>query len=300
MKPTRSLLFVPGHREGWAIKAVRSGVDAVILDLEDSVPLNLKAEARDMVAALIRTLAQNHPHVGVYIRVNAMETGMTGDDLEKVAIPGCDGFVLPKSYGVKDVLALEALTDHFERRNGAPAGSLEFLLSLETAQAYAACEAMIKASPRCATLFAGAARDGDVARSIGFEFTTEGLETLYLRSRAVLATRAAGRDFPIVGVWQDLKDMDGAWHYARQNKQLGFRGMAAIHPMHVAIANEVFTPAAADVAFYQGMIDAFDEAVAQGRAAISYEGMHIDYAHVKTAKEVVALAATLAERRKGA
>lgn len=294
------MLFVPGHREGWAAKAVRSGTDAVILDLEDSVPANLKGEARDMVAASIKELAHNHPHVGVYIRVNAMETGMTGDDLEKVAIPGCNGFVLPKSYGVKDVLALEALTDHFERRNGAPAGSLEFILSLETAQAYAECEAMIKASPRCATLFAGAARDADVSRSVGFEFTTEGLETLYLRSRAVLATRAAGRNFPIVGVWQDLKDMDGAWHYARQNKQLGFRGMVSIHPMHVAIANEVFTPSAADVTFYQGMIDAFDAAVAKGLAAIDYEGMHIDYAHVKTAKEVVALAATLSERQKSA
>jgi citrate lyase subunit beta/citryl-CoA lyase len=116
----------------------------------------------------------------------------------------------------------------------------------------------------------------------------------------VLATRAAGRNFPIVGVWQDLKDMDGAWHYARQNKQLGFRGMVSIHPMHVAIANEVFTPSQSDVVFYQGMIDAFDAAVVKGLAAIDYEGMHIDYAHVKTAKEVVALAATLADRQKSA
>ena len=178
------------------------------------------------------------------------------------------------------------------------AGTLEFILSLETAQAYSECEAMIKASPRCATLFAGAARDADVSRSVGFEFTTEGLETLYLRSRAVLATRAAGRDFPIVGVWQDLKDIDGAWRYARQNKQLGFRGMVSIHPMHVAVANEVFTPSASDVAFYQGMIDALEVGVAKGLAAIDYEGMHIDYAHVKTAKEVVALHAALAGRRK--
>jgi citrate lyase subunit beta/citryl-CoA lyase len=290
------MLFVPGHREGWAAKAVKSGTDAVILDLEDSVPLAQKAEARELVAHSIKDLARNHPHVGVYIRVNAMETGMTGDDLEKVAIAGCNGFVLPKSYGVKDVLALEALTDHFERRNGVAAGTLEFILSLETAQAYAECEAMIKASPRCATLFAGAARDADVSRSVGFEFTTEGLETIYLRSRAVLATRAAGRNFPIVGVWQDLKDLDGARFYARQNKQLGFRGMVSIHPMHVAIANEVFTPSASDVAFYQGMIEAFEAAVSKGLAAINYEGMHIDYAHVKTAHEVVALHAALAGR----
>lgn len=296
MKPTRSLLFVPGHRKGWAEKAVAAGVDAVILDLEDSVPLDVKADARGMVAETIRDLARNHPHVGVYVRLNALETGMMGDDLEAVAIEGCDGFLPPKTYGARDVIQADALVSHFERRNKVAAGRLEFLLSLETAQAYADCENMIAASPRCATLFAGTARDADVSRSVGFEFTPAGLETIYLRSRAVLATRAAGRDFPIVGVWQDLKDVDGAWAFARQNKQLGFRGMVAIHPSHVAIANEVFMPSASDVTFYQGMIDAFEPAVEKGLAAITYEGMHIDYAHIKTAREVIALHTALQER----
>jgi citrate lyase subunit beta/citryl-CoA lyase len=299
MKPTRSLLFVPGHRKGWAEKAVAAGADAVILDLEDSVPHDMKEETRHLVAETIRDLARNHPHVSVYVRLNALETGMTGDDLEVVAISGCDGFLPPKTYGARDVISLDALVTHFERRNGVEPGKLEFVLSLETAQAYSDCENMIKASPRCATLFAGTARDADVSRSVGFEFTPEGLETIYLRSRAVLATRAAGKNFPIVGLWQDLKDIDGAWAFARQNKHLGFRGMVAIHPSHVAIANEVFSPSASDVAFYQGMIDAFETAVAKGLAAIDYEGMHIDYAHVKTAKEVIALHAALQERNKG-
>ncbi len=298
MKPTRSLLFVPGHRKGWAEKAVASGADAVILDLEDSVPMDMKAETRHMVAETIRELANNHPHVSVYVRLNALETGMTGDDLEVVAIEGCDGFLPPKTYGARDVVSMDALVTHFERRNGVAPGTLEFVLSLETAQAYADCENMIKASPRCATLFAGTARDADVSRSIGFEFTPEGLETIYLRSRAVLATRAAGKNFPIVGLWQDLKDIDGAWTFARQNKQLGFRGMVAIHPSHVAIANEVFSPSSSDVSFYQGMIDAFEAAVEKGLAAIDYEGMHIDYAHVKTAHEVIGLHAALQERNR--
>lgn len=299
MKPTRSLLFVPGHRKGWAEKAVAKGADAVILDLEDSVPLDLKAEARQMVAETIADLARNHPQVGVYVRLNALETGMMGDDLEAVAIAGCDGFLPPKTYGARDIIQADALVTHFERRNGVAPGRLEFLLSLETAQAYAECEAMIAASPRCATLFAGTARDADVSRSVGFEFTPGGLETIYLRSRAVLATRAAGRDFPIVGVWQDLKDVDGAWAFARQNRQLGFRGMVAIHPSHVAIANEVFQPSAQEVIFYQGMIDAFRTAEAKGLAATTYEGMHIDYAHIKTAQAVIALHAALQDRARG-
>ena len=118
MKPTRSLLFVPGHRKGWAEKAVVAGADAVILDLEDSVPFDMKAETRHMVAETIRDLAKNHPKVSVYVRLNALETGMMGDDLEVVAIEGCDGFLPPKTYGARDVVSADALVTHFERRNG--------------------------------------------------------------------------------------------------------------------------------------------------------------------------------------
>lgn len=297
MKPTRSLLFVPGHRKGWAEKAVAAGADAVILDLEDSVPATMKAETRHMVAETIALLAREHPQTGVYVRLNALETGMMGDDLEVVAVPGCHGFLPPKTYGARDIIQAEALVDHYERRNGVAPGTLEFVLSLETAQAYADCEAMITASPRCATLFAGTARDADVSRSIGFEFTPEGLETLYLRSRAVLAVRAAGKDFPIVGLWQDLSDDAGAMKFARDNKRLGFRGMVAIHPRHVAIANEVFMPTEQEVSFYKGMIDAFEAGLERGLAAVAYEGMHIDLAHVKTARQVIELHATLSAPR---
>lgn len=296
MKPTRSLLFVPGHRAGWAEKAVSAGADAVILDLEDSVPQDMKSETRHMVAETIGTLRKANPELGIYVRLNALETGMMGDDLEVVAVPGCDGFLPPKTYGARDVLHAEALVDHYEWRNGVAAGTLEFVLSLETAQAYAECEAMLAASPRCATLFAGTARDADVSRSIGFEFTPEGQETLYLRSRALLAVRAAGKDFPLVGLWQDLKDDEGAWEFARSNKRIGFRGMVSIHPKHVAIANEVFMPTEGEVAFYQGMIDAFDSGLKEGLAAVAYEGMHIDLAHVKTAKEIIAMYDTLKNR----
>jgi citrate lyase subunit beta/citryl-CoA lyase len=187
------------------------------------------------------------------------------------------------------VIQLDGLVTHYERRKGVKPGTIEFILSLETAQAYAACERMIAASPRVATLFAGTAKDADVSRSIGFQFTPEGLETLYLRSRAVLATRAAGLPFPLVGIWQDLKDPLGARRFSEQNRALGFRGQVLIHPSHIAIANEVFTPSAEDVRFYSGMIEAFEKAEAAGIAAISYEGQHIDYAHVKTAREVLAM-----------
>jgi len=298
MKPMRSVMFVPGHKEGWPAKAVAAGVDGVILDLEDAVPLDMKAQAREIVAESIRKLAATNPEVGVYVRLNALETGMTGDDLEKIAIPGLDGVLLPKNYGPRDMVSCDALITHFERRNGVAAGAIEIVASLETAQAYASCEEILAASPRVATLFAGTAKDADVSRSIGFQFTPGGMETLYMRSRAQLANRAAGRQFSWVGLWQDLKDPEGARQFALRNREIGFTTLVMIHPSHIAIANEVFAPTAQEVIFYQGMIEAFDKAVAVGNAACVYEGQHIDYAHVKTARQVLALHETLSRKGK--
>jgi len=289
MRPMRSILFVPGHKQAWPDKAVAAGADGLILDLEDAVPVGMKAEAREIVANTIRKLAAGSRKPGVNVRLNALETGMTGDDLERVAIPGLDGVLLPKNYGPRDIVACDALITHFERRNGVAAGSIEIVVSLETAQAYAQCEEILAASPRVATLFAGTAKDADVSRSIGFQFTPGGLETLYLRSRALLAVRASGRQFSWVGLWQNLKDPEGARAFAVQNRQIGFTTMVMIHPSHVAVANEVFSPSAQDVVFYQGMIDALEKAEAQGNAAVLYEGQHIDYAHVKTARQVLEL-----------
>lgn len=287
MKPLRSLLFVPGHRGTWVEKAVASGADGLILDLEDSVPTDLKAEGRAEVARSVIRLRESDSRVGVYVRLNALDTGMAGDDIEAVAIPGLDGFVLPKTFGPDDIVRFDALVTLFEARNGVAAGTLEFICALETAEAYAACEEIAVASPRVATLFAGTARDADVSRSIGFQFTPGGQETLYLRSRALLAARSRGLEFPLVGVWQDLADPEGARNFSVQNRELGFRGQVLIHPSHVKIANEVFSPSKFEVDFYAGMIAAFEQAETRGAAAVRYEGMHIDYAHVKTAREVL-------------
>lgn len=293
MQPMRSILFVPGHKEGWPAKAVAAGADGVILDLEDAVPTSMKDEARTIVANSIRALAAASRKVGVYVRLNALETGLTGDDLERIAIPGLDGVLLPKNYGPRDIVSLDALITHFERRNGVKPGSIEIVASMETAQAYNSCDEILAASPRVATLFAGTAKDADVSRAIGFQFTTQGLETLYIRSRTLLSIRAAGRQFSWVGLWQDLKDPAGARAFAVLNRQMGFTSMVLIHPSHVTIANEVFSPSEQEVAFYQGMIETFEKAEAVGNAAVLYEGQHIDYAHVKTARQVIELHKTL-------
>lgn len=287
MKPMRSLLFVPAHRGTWTEKAIAAGADGLIIDLEDSVPGDMKEEARPIAAESIRRVRDSNSRVGLFVRVNSLDTGLTGDDLAAIVVPGLDGIVLPKVYGRDDLVGLAALISHFERKNGVTPGTVEVIVDLETVQAYAACEDLTTA-PRVATLFAGTARDADVSRNIGFHFTPEGTETLYLRGRAVLACRSNGLDFPIVGVWQDLQDPEGARRHFIQNRELGFKGQVLIHPSHVEMANEIFSPSAQEVEFYTGMVAAFDQAVSEGAAAVLYEGMHVDYAHIKTAKEVLA------------
>jgi citrate lyase subunit beta/citryl-CoA lyase len=259
------------------------------------VPEDLKAGARTEVATSIARLRESGSKAGVYVRVNALDTGLSGDDIEAVLVPGLDGLSLPKTFGPEDIIRFDALVTHFELKNELRPGSIEFICNLETAEAYATCEQMAVASPRVATLFAGTARDADVSRSIGFQFTPGGQESLYLRSRAVLAARAAGLEFPLVGVWQDLADAEGARRFSEQNRNLGYRGQVLIHPSHVAVANEVFSPSKFEVDFYTGMIAAFEEAEAQGAAAVVYEGMHVDYAHIKTAREVLAYSQLLDE-----
>lgn len=296
MKPVRTLLFVPGHRGSWAEKAIAKGVDGVILDLEDAVPADLKEEARAEVARTITRLRENGETISVYVRLNPLDTGLTGDDIAAVAIPGLTGFSLPKLMGRDDIVKYDALVSYFEAKNGVEAGSIEFIANLETAESYAACEEIAKASPRIATLFAGTARDADVSRSLGFTFTPHGTETLFLRSKAILAARAAGLEFPLVGVWQDLSDPEGAANFSKMNRELGFKGQVLIHPSHIDVANEVFAPSQFEIDYYTGMIAAFDEAVAGGAAAVVYEGDHVDYAHIKTAREVLAYAANFAQK----
>jgi citrate lyase subunit beta/citryl-CoA lyase len=288
MRPMRSLLFMPGHRGTWVEKGVASGADGLILDLEDSVPLHLKDEARQEVVASIQRVRETNTKLGLYTRLNALDTHLTGDDIAAVVRPGLDGVVLPKVFGPDDIVRIDALLTYFETKNGVELGAVEIIPAFETAEAYAACEQLATASPRVTTLFAGTARDADVSRAIGFQFTPAGLETLYLRSRVVLACRANRLDFPIVGLWQDLDDLDGARNHFVQNRQLGFRGQVVIHPSHVPLANRIFSPSKGEAEFYSGMIAAFEKAEAEGIAAVRYEGMHIDYAHVKTAREVLA------------
>lgn len=294
MNPYRSMLFVPGHKSSWADKGVASGADALILDLEDSVPPDDKAEARGTVRETVERLAAEGVRPDLWVRPNSYDTGLMGHDLEQVVVPGLRGLFLPKVFTAAEIVRIDAVLSHIEARDGLEPGSVELIVSFETAVSMAHVEEIALAAPRIAGLLGGVGPDADVGRELGFEFTPEGLETLYLRSRIVLASRAAGLHHPVIGVWQEIADLDGCRRFAEDNRRLGYRGLVAIHPSHVAVGNEVFTPPAQKVDHYRRMLAAYREAEAAGSSAVDFEGQHIDLAHAKTAEGVIALADAIA------
>jgi citrate lyase subunit beta / citryl-CoA lyase len=147
----------------------------------------------------------------------------------------------------------------------------------------------IAALPRVTAIVGATAKNADVARALNTIWSAEGRETHYLKSRVVMAARAAGKR-PIGGLWQQIRDLDGQAMQSQRDRQLGMDGELVLHPTQVPVVNKIYTPTEDQVAYYKGMIAALDEAQAKGRASVIYDGEHIDIAHVKTARDVLALA----------
>jgi citrate lyase subunit beta / citryl-CoA lyase len=294
MVPYRSILFVPGHKPAWVDKALAAGADCIVLDLEDSVPADLKTAARATVAEAVAAVRARNERVGVFVRVNPLETRMTGADLEAVVVPGLTGIFAPKISHATDVLRYDALVDHFEARNGVE--GLEYIVPVEMIGAIQNAREIAQASPRIGAMIGPTAEHADIARAVGYQWTPEGEETLYLRSRILLACREAGIH-PLTALWERLDDLPGLKAFAERGRRLGFRGMIAIHPGHVPIVNEAFSPTAEDIEFHEGLVAAYADAAAAGNGAVRYRGGHIDKAHADTAREwLVHARATPGER----
>ncbi len=292
MRPLRSLMFVPGNRPAWMEKAVGYGADCLILDLEDSVPDQEKAAARPLVKAGIKALKAKG-QLAVTVRVNGFATGLTLDDLEGVLCPELDSISLPKVETAADMLELGALLTHLEKRMGIPVGSITTPLGCETAKAMRNIYEIASSCPRVRGVGLAAGPGGDAARAIGYLWSKEGMETLFLRSKAVLDARAAGIQYPTISSWWNIKDLEGLERDATWNRRLGFRGQTVMHPSHVPIVNKVFTPSADEISFYRGLIEAMEDAERRGIAAITYKGDMVDEAMLKTAREMLHFAKSI-------
>src|SRR5262249_45206539 len=159
MQPLRSLLFVPGNKPTWMEKALHYGADALILDLEDSVPGSDKRSARAHVRQALECLHDRGPLLTV--RINALDTGLAGDDLEAILCPGLSAFVVPKVETPHDVIVLDTLLTQGERRAGMTVGQVEIFPTLETAKGIYHAYHIASSSARVPTLCGTAGPGGD-------------------------------------------------------------------------------------------------------------------------------------------
>ncbi|MDO8211704.1 CoA ester lyase [Conexibacter sp. CPCC 206217] len=306
MKLLRSVLYTPGHRADLIEKAPRAGADALCLVLEDSVPEALKDEARTIVGESVPRLARdgqrvlvkiNKPGDGSDAGAGAAGGARAGAERELGAIvrPGLAGVIVPGLQRVSELRLVDELLSAAERAAGLDDGAVRMLLLIETPLAAHFAFELAVASPRAIGLLAGTAPAGDMARGLGFQWTAEGLERLYFRSKVLLDARAAGLPHPLDGIYGDVKDVDGLVDEARFARQLGYAGKLVVHPAHVAPVNRVFTPSEEEVARERRVLDAFDRALAEGLAGVVVDGRFVDYAMAATAHQLIARAELAAE-----
>jgi citrate lyase subunit beta/citryl-CoA lyase len=279
--PLRSLIFVPGTRTGWLAKAEAAGADAAILDLEDAVPAADKPAARRRVAAAV---AAHTGDMALFVRINALDGWAGAEDLRAITCSRLAGVVVPKVTGPADVRLADRLLTWCEREHGLPEGRVALVPLLESASALREAYDIGRAAPRVAYLGAVTGKGGDVERAIGYRWSPSGMETLVVRSQVLLDVRAAGVPCPVAGLWTAVGDLDGLRAFAEQNRSLGYEGMMAVHPSHVAVINDVFSPSPEEIARYERLVAAVSEAQARGAGAITFEGDMVDEAMAARAR----------------
>lgn len=251
MSGPRSLLIMPANRADMLAKAPSYGADALIFDLEDSVPVAEKPKARK----LAREFIERHQAKGaIYVRVNALQTGRLQEDLEAVAVDGLVGIKLPKAESAEAIRAVDAMLTELERSRGLAQGSIGIGPTLESAKGVWFAYEIASASPRIQSVMPGTAQDADLQADLGYASTPGGNEMLYyIRSRVLLAARAAGVAHVLDGVYANFRDPEGLRISCEAARRLGYRGKQVIHPSQIETVNRVFTPAARERVAIRGL-----------------------------------------------
>jgi citrate lyase subunit beta / citryl-CoA lyase len=288
----RSMLFVPGDSERKMEKAITNEADALILDLEDSVSPDRTAVARGMVAEYLSARADRTKQQ-LWVRINPLDTDKAMPDLAAVMTGAPDGIVLPKTYSAKDAVALANALSALEARDGLVIGSTKILaVATETAESLFTLNSFIGATDRLYGMTWGAE---DLAAALGAsnnrmpDGTYDG-PYLLARTLCLAACRAA-EVMPVDTVFTDFRNIEGLEEEARQARRSGFFGKMAIHPAQSEPINRAFTPTEAEIAHAQRIVDAFEQN--PGAGTIGMDGMMIDMPHLKQARAVLALVASL-------
>ena len=284
MQLLRSLLFVPGNRANMLEKAIGLTPDAVVPDMEDSVPLAEKANAREMVASFLPRLAEAGHQI--IPRVNSINTGLMEDDLAAVIGPHIAGVSVGKVGGSNDVRRIADTVGRREIAADISFGGTALVLWVETASAIVNSFSICRASKRViAVAFGGE----DLTNDMAIPRTESEEEIAYPRSVVAVAARSAGV-LALETPYFNYKDDEGLRRNSTASRNLGFRGRFAIHPAQIEGINASYMPSREEIEHARRVVAAFDQAERRGSAATSLDGMVIDVPVVERARKVLVAA----------
>jgi citrate lyase subunit beta/citryl-CoA lyase len=286
----RSLLFVPADSERKLAKALATGADALILDLEDSVAPARRPQARAMAAEFMKANAAVEDRPRFYVRINPIDSGDAEADLAGVMAAAPDGIMQPKPNSGEDVHRLSIALGHHEDRAGLASGSTRILpIVTETPLSMLQLATYIGASARIVGMTWGAEDLSAVVGSLSSRRDDGRLTSPYRLARDLcLMTCVAAGVEPLDSVFTDFRDDRGLRQEAREAARDGFTGKIAIHPDQVAAINETFTPSAEEISRAEAVIGAFAGDPQAGVASLN--GRMLDRPHLKLAEKVLARA----------
>jgi citrate lyase subunit beta/citryl-CoA lyase len=284
LRPRRSVLYMPAANERALEKAKTIPADAIIFDLEDAVSPESKELARINACEAARSGAYGRRELT--IRCNGLDTPWGVDDLAAAAQTPVAAVVIPKVTSVDHVDKVSRRLDAANAHAG-----MRIWAMIETPDALYDCRA-IAAHWRVSVLVMGT---NDLARELRSSLAAAGRHPLQPHlATAVLAARAAGIAV-LDGVFNDINDAAGFRAECVQGFEMGFDGKTLIHPKQVEVCNDVWAPTADDIANARGMIAAFEQATAEGRGVVTFNGRMIENLHVDNARRVLATAEAIAE-----
>ncbi|MGB7258257.1 MAG: CoA ester lyase [Pseudolabrys sp.] len=283
----RSLLFVPADSARKLDKSMGSGADGLIVDLEDSIAPERKAEARQSALAFLQATAPKKERPRLLVRINGLDTGLTDADLDAVVAGEPDGILLPKAEGGAAVTHLDAKLTAREAVNGLPDGKIDiYVLATETAKALFLAGTYANSSARLKGITWGAE---DLSAELGGEANRDAQGQFldpYRLARSLCLAGAAAAGVPALDtVYVDFKNDAGLKRECEDARRDGFTGKIAIHPGQIPIINEVFTPSAEQIARAKKIVDAF--AAQPGAGTVGIDGRMYDRPHLAIAKRLL-------------
>lgn len=289
IRPRRSVLYMPGANARALEKARGLAADCLILDLEDAVAPDAKAEARQRVAEAVR--ARGFGPREIVIRVNAIETQWGIADLEAAVVAGPDAILIPKVSRPGDIVSAAKI---LAARQAPP--EMKLWAMMETPAAILDAAAIAASDNRLACFVLGT---NDLLKETRARPDAGRFAVIPWLSTCVLAARANGLDV-LDGVYNDFKDEAGFRAECDQGRSLGMDGKTLIHPSQITVCNEIFSPSDDEIAWSRSVIVAFDQPENAGAGVITLEGRMVERLHLDMARRTVTIAEAIAKLKEAA